>query len=76
MESPQNIELVQLGAAIRKTRESKDWSLAQLAETSGIQADLIGKFEAGAVEASILDLAAISKALGLNLAALLKLAGL
>ncbi len=75
METPQT-ELIQLGSTITNLREEKNWSLEELAVTSGLESEFISDVEAGRKESTVLDIVALAKAFGVSTQALLEQAGL
>jgi transcriptional regulator with XRE-family HTH domain len=72
----QHPDLVTLGDAIRRVRQSKGISQEQLALTADIDRSYLGRIERGDSVVAVLVLLSIAKALGLTLEQLIAEAGL
>src|SRR5689334_13346294 len=60
-----------LAARLRREREARDWSIARLAETSGVSRAMISKIERGEASPTAALLGRLSGAFGLSLSTLL-----
>lgn len=61
-----------IGARVRKERQSRSWTLDQLAETAGVSRRMLVNVEQGAANPSVGTLLRISDALGVGLPALVE----
>ncbi|KAF0179052.1 MAG: hypothetical protein FD161_1545 [Limisphaerales bacterium] len=68
--------LIALGKSISKLRSKAGMTTAALAKKSGIKLDCLERLEAGEAEVTVLELAAIAKALHIETGVLLTTAGL
>ena len=68
--------LAKLGAAIRTSRLERGLSQEALADAAGIDRSHMGKIERGERNVSVLNVARVSDALGMSIAALMAAAGL
>jgi len=74
--NPSANELTAIGETLRVLREAKGWSVVELAERAGLDAEVISGIESASVESDLLQMAVLSKTLGLNLSDFFKQAGL
>jgi len=58
---------IELGETVRRLREARGWSQAELAERMGARQPLIARLELGGVEPTIATLERVSAALGAEL---------
>lgn len=69
-EAPPGSAAALLGANIRALRAWRDWTLAQLAQESGVHLTVVSRIEHGKAWPSAESLDALSRALGVPVAAL------
>jgi transcriptional regulator with XRE-family HTH domain len=64
------MNMVRLGARIKRLREAKEWSQSDLTRAAGLTHGLVSRLEDGEGNPSLKTLSAIAKALGVTISVL------